>query len=402
MLYGILASASALLLTALLTAAVRAPALRFGIVERRRMRPVPLLGGVALVGGVGAMAWVGEWSGVAPLGVEGARLLVAGAAMGGLGLVGDLWGLPFVPRVVGIACAAGFVVPYEDVGVLGGVAGVVWIVLVVHGFKGLGRPDGVLGVVGVVTAFALSACAAAEVVDGLAALLSLLAAGLTGFLMQNWPPARVALGECGALFVGFLLAGGVVQVYAYARGHGVGIGAPFALTALVTADAVLVLVSRRLAGREPWRSGADHLAHRLRRLGLTPVGVVVVLGVCAVASAAVGVAVHMLWMRAGGVWWVVGGAVLVVAGLSRVPVYGVGARTRQACPVPAPSGAGDGLTSPSTVPGISLGAAPGAFPGTVRRRIAASGPGAVVAPGRCAARGHDGRSVDPGRHRHHG
>ncbi|MDX2826627.1 undecaprenyl/decaprenyl-phosphate alpha-N-acetylglucosaminyl 1-phosphate transferase, partial [Streptomyces ipomoeae] len=60
MLYGILASASALLLTALLTAAVRAPALRFGIVERRRMRPVPLLGGVALVGGVGAMAWVGE------------------------------------------------------------------------------------------------------------------------------------------------------------------------------------------------------------------------------------------------------------------------------------------------------------------------------------------------------
>ncbi|MGW0710951.1 undecaprenyl/decaprenyl-phosphate alpha-N-acetylglucosaminyl 1-phosphate transferase [Streptomyces sp. NPDC002643] len=338
MLYGILASASALVLTAVLAAVVRVPALRFGVVERRRMRPVPLLGGLAVIGGVGGVAWFGEWSGVAPLGVEGARLLVAGAAVGGLGLVGDLWGLPVVPRAVGIACAAAFVVPYEETGVLGGAAGVVWIVLVVHGFKGLGRPDGVLGVVGVVTAFALSACAAAEVVDGLAALLSVLAAALTGFLMRNWPPARVALGECGALFVGFLLAGGVVQVYAYAMEHGVGIGAPFALTALVSADAVLVVVSRRLAGRELWRSGPDHLAHRLRRLGLTPVGVVVVLGVAAVASVGVGVAVHMVWMAGSGVWWVVGCAVVVVAGLLRVQVYGVGPRPRRPYPFPSPGG----------------------------------------------------------------
>ncbi|WP_159770644.1 MraY family glycosyltransferase [Streptomyces sp. HM190] len=325
MLYGILAAASALLVTAVLTAAVRVPAQRFGIVERRRMRPVPLLGGVALVCGVGGVAWLGEWSGAAPLGAEAGRLLLAGVAVGGLGLIGDLWGLPWVPRVVGVACAAAFVVPYEEVGVLGGVGAVAWIVFAVHGFKGLGRPDGVLGVVGVVTAFGLSVCAAAEVLDGLAALCSVLAAGLTGFLMQNWPPARVALGECGALFVGFLLAGGVVQVYAYAAGHGVGIGGPFALTATATADAVLVLLSRRLAGRRSWRSGPDHLPHRLRRLGLTPVGVVVVVGVCAVASVVVGVAVHMLWMTAGGVWWVVGAAVVVVAGMSRVRVYGLGA-----------------------------------------------------------------------------
>ncbi|WP_107102836.1 MraY family glycosyltransferase, partial [Streptomyces torulosus] len=311
------------------TARVRVPAQRLGIVGRRRMRPVPLLGGVALLCGVGGVAWLGERSGVAPLGEEGGRLLLAGAAVGGLGLIGDLWGLPWVPRVVGVACAAAFVVPYEEVGVLGGAGAVAWIVFVVHGFKGLGRPDGVLGVVGVVTAFGLSVCAAAEVLDGLAALCSVLAAGLTGFLMQNWPPARVALGECGALFVGFLLAGGVVQVYAYAAGHGVGIGGPFALTVPATADAVLVLLSRRLAGREPWRSGPDHLPHRLRRLGLTPVGVAVVVGVCAVASVVVGVAVHMLWMKAGGVWWVAGTAVVVVAGMSRVRVYGLGAAGAQ-------------------------------------------------------------------------
>lgn len=355
MLYGILASASTLLLTAVLAAVVRAPSLRFGFVERRRARPVPLLGGVALVGAVGAVAWAGERTGLAPLGEEGGRLLVAGAAVAGLGLVGDLWRLPFVVRAVGVVAAAAYVMPYEDLGVLGGVLGVVWVVFVVHGFKGLGRTDGVLGVVGVVTAFALSACAAAEVVDGLAALLSVLAAGLTGFLMQNWPPARIVLGECGALFVGFLLAGGAVRVYAYAAQHGVGVAVPFALTALVTADAVLVLVSRRLAGRELWRSGPDHLAHRLRRLGLTPVGVVVVLGVCAVASVAVGVAVHMLWMKAGGVWWVVGAGVLVVAGLLRVPVYGLGGARTMSRP-----------RGPSTMSSGRAGGAGGAE-GSVRR-----------------------------------
>ncbi|MDX3646491.1 MraY family glycosyltransferase, partial [Streptomyces sp. MB09-02B] len=198
------------------------------------------------------------------------------------GLVGDVWRLPAVVRAAGVVVGAALVVPYHELGVLGGMVGVAWIVLVVHGFKGMGRSDGVLGVVGAVTAFALSGCAAAEVMDGLATLFSVLAAALTGFLMHNWPPARVVIGTAGALFVGFLLAGGVLHVYAV--GYGAGVGAPFALTAVATADAVLVLVSRKRAGRELWRGGPDHLAHRLRRIGLTPPGAVVALGVAAAGS----------------------------------------------------------------------------------------------------------------------
>ncbi|MEU5193546.1 MraY family glycosyltransferase [Streptomyces scabiei] len=318
MLYGILAAASALLLTAVLSAAVRVPALRLGIVERRRGRRVPVLGGVAVMAGVGAVAWAGEWSGVAPLGQEAGRLIVAGAGLGLLGLVGDVWRLPAVPAAAGVVAAAALVVPYHELGVLGGVCGIAWIALVVHGFKGMTRSDGALGVVGAVTAFALSGCAAAEVMDGLATLFSVLAAALTGFLMHNWPPARVVLGTCGALFVGFVLAGGVLHVYAV--GYGAGVGAPFALTAVATVDAVLVLVSRKRAGRELWRGGPDHLAHRLRRIGLTPPGVVVVLGALAAGSAGVGLAIHMLWTEPGTAWWVAGAAGVVVLGMLFVPV----------------------------------------------------------------------------------
>ncbi|MFM9692008.1 MraY family glycosyltransferase [Streptomyces europaeiscabiei] len=356
MLYGILAAASALLLTALLSAAVRVPALRLGIVERRRGRRVPLLGGVAVMAGVGAVAWVGERSGVAPLGGEAGWLIVVGAGLGVLGLVGDVWRLPAVVGAAGVVVAAALVVPYRDLGVLGGVSGVVWIVLVVHGFKGMTRSDGALGVVGAVTAFALSGCAAAEVMDGLATLFSVLAAALTGFLMHNWPPARVVLGTCGALFVGFVLAGGVLHVYAvgYGSGYGAGVGAPFALTAVATADVLLVLVSRKRAGRELWRGGPDHLAHRLRRIGLTPPGVVVVLGIAAAGSAGVGFAIHMLWTEPRSALWVAGAAGVVVLGMLFVPVGGARPAPASAGPatrsIPAATTRGPAPTAARAVP----------------------------------------------------
>ncbi len=330
MLYGILTAASALLLAAALAAAVRVPALRLGLVERRRARGVPLTGGVALVVATGAVAGAGAWAGGAPLGQDdGGRLLLAALGLAVLGLVADLRGprgLPFRVRAAGVAVAAAVVVPYGELGFLLALPSILWIVLVVHAFKGLGRCDGVLGTVGVVTAFAAGACAAAEVMDGLAALLSVLAAALTGVLMHNWPPARVVIGECGALFAGFMVAGGVVLVQG--AHDGAGLGVPFALTALVSADAVLVLVARRRAGRPLWRGAPDHLAHRLRLLGLTAQGAVLVLGAAALAAAAVGLSVHMLWMSPSAALWVAVVATAAVLGLLRVPVYGAGGTRR--------------------------------------------------------------------------
>ena len=152
-----------------------------------------------------------------------------------------------------------------------------WIVFVALGFTALDHADGLAGTVGVVTAFGAGACAAAEVMDAVAVLLSVLAAALTGFLMHNWHPARVGLGACGALFTGFVLASAAVATRA-GQELGSGAGVLFALTAVVAADVVLVVLARRLAGRPLLRAGPDHLAHRLRRLGLTPQGASVVAG----------------------------------------------------------------------------------------------------------------------------
>lgn len=326
MLYGIATAVIALLLAAVLSALLRGPALRLGLVDRRRVRPVPLLGGVAVVLSTCLVVAVGGWTEAAPLGDGVTRLLVASAGVAALGLAADLWRLRTPFLVVGTAAAAAFVVPYDETGLPAGIAAVVWIACAATAFRGLDHTDGLAGTVGVLTAFGAGACAAAEVMDDLVVVLSVLAAALTGFLMHNWHPARIAFGASGSLFTGFLLASAAVFIRS---GHDLvpSLAVLFALTATASADAVLVVLSRRLAGRPVLRRGPDHLAHRLRRLGPTPPGVAVLLGTGTFAAVLVGVLVHSGWAAPGNVLWVAGASLAVVLGLLRVPAYGPRRRT---------------------------------------------------------------------------
>jgi UDP-GlcNAc:undecaprenyl-phosphate GlcNAc-1-phosphate transferase len=139
----------------------------------------------------------------------------------------------------------------------------------------LDHADGVMGAVGVVTAFALGTCAVADVRDGLAALLCVLAAALTGFLMHNAAPARVTAGRGGALFTGFLPAAVAVLVLA-GRGPGTGGSVLAALSAVPVASLSRLRVARGLRG-----------------MGVTPRGVVVTVATLAAGAAVPGVLVFL-------------------------------------------------------------------------------------------------------------
>jgi UDP-GlcNAc:undecaprenyl-phosphate/decaprenyl-phosphate GlcNAc-1-phosphate transferase len=322
-LYGIAAATSALLLATLLAAVLRVPLLRAGVLDRRRARPVPLLGGAAVVTATCAVAGAGNWTGVVPLDDGTATLLYAAGGVAALGAVADVWRLRARFLAVGTAVAAALVVPYGETGVLAGAAAAGWIVAVTLAFRGLDHADGLAGSVGVVTAFGAGACAAAVLLDGLAVLLCVLAAALTGFLMHNWPPARAGLGASGSLFTGFLLASaGVLAGSGGGRGFAPGAAVLFGLGAVAVADTVLVTVSRVLSGRPLLRDGPDHVAHRLRRLGVTPAGAVVLVGVGVSAGVAVAVLIHTGWLGAGAALWAAGGALAAVLGLLRVSPYG--------------------------------------------------------------------------------
>ncbi|WP_320773538.1 undecaprenyl/decaprenyl-phosphate alpha-N-acetylglucosaminyl 1-phosphate transferase [Streptomyces sp. CRN 30] len=376
MLYGIAAATASFLLAALLAPLLRAPALRLGAVERRRRRcrrrrPLPLSGGIAVVAATGLVAGAGEWTGVVPLGPAVGALLAAGAGVALLGLAADVWRLRRRWQAAGTAVAAACVVPYEETGPAAGALAVAWIVLVALAFQGLDHADGLAGAVGVVTAFGLAVCAGAELLDGLAVLLCALAAALAGFLPHNWAPARTGLGASGALSAGFVLAAAAVFTRAghgaghgagHEAGHGVGSTAAvlFALAAPAVADVALVLLSRRLAGRHPLRPATDHLAHRLRRLGLTARGAALLPAVGTFGSVLVGVLVHTGRLGGNAVLWVAGVAIVGVLGLVRVGRPYASRRRRRAsrgvraAAAPAPlravvgTPAGDGFPRPAS------------------------------------------------------
>ncbi|OSP44946.1 undecaprenyl-phosphate alpha-N-acetylglucosaminyl 1-phosphate transferase, partial [Streptomyces sp. 13-12-16] len=121
MLYGIAAAATSLLLSALLAELLRVPALRLGIVDRRRRLALPLSGGTAVVLATVLVAGLGDRAGYAPLGTGIGRLLAAGAWIGVLGLAADVWRLRWWVPLAGTAVAAALVVPYAETGVVRGV-----------------------------------------------------------------------------------------------------------------------------------------------------------------------------------------------------------------------------------------------------------------------------------------
>ncbi|MFD8774745.1 MraY family glycosyltransferase [Streptomyces sp. NPDC059916] len=323
--YGIAAAATALLVASALTALLRIVALRTGFTVRRigrTGRRTPRLGGAAVATVTAAVTTVGASTGLAPLDSGTLTLLIAAGAVAALGFLDDVRPVGARARVVVEAGAATFVVHAAQLGFLVGALAVLWIIFVTNACRLIDTSDGVLGTVAVVTALGLSACAAAGGLGPLAAVLGVLAAALTGFLMHNWYPARMHLGGCGALFTGFLLASAAVLVNAGAEALP-GAGSLFAVTVVVTADAALVAVSRRRAGRPLLQGGADHIAHRLRRLGLTPTGVAVVLGVASLAGAVTALLLHDGTLGPLAALWPVCAAAGSVAGLLRVPVYGV-------------------------------------------------------------------------------
>ncbi|MGV4888669.1 undecaprenyl/decaprenyl-phosphate alpha-N-acetylglucosaminyl 1-phosphate transferase [Streptomyces sp. NWU49] len=319
MLYGIAAATTALLLAALLTELLRPPALRLGLLDRRRRRAVPLSGGAAVASATVLVAAAGDATGVAPLGAGIGTLLVAGACVGALGLAVDVWRLKWWVPLAGTTAAAAVVVPFEETGVPGGLLAVGWVAGLTAAFRGLDHADGLAGTVGVVTAFGAAVCAAAELMDGIMVLLSVLAAALAGFLVHNRHPARAGLGACGSLFTGFVLASAVVFVRA---GHGMGAsaGVLFALTAVACADVALVVLARWPARRPLACGGPDHLGHRLRRLGVAPRAVTVLLGTGALGGVVAGVCAHTGWASGGVVLWAAAVAVVVVLALARVSV----------------------------------------------------------------------------------
>jgi UDP-GlcNAc:undecaprenyl-phosphate GlcNAc-1-phosphate transferase len=147
----------------------------------------------------------------------------------------------------------------------------VWIVLVINILNFLDNMDGAAaGIAAIVAAILFTAAVSAQVFVGALALIFI--GALLGFLVFNFPPAKIFMGDAGSLPLGFILALLTLKTTYYhqaASGPWYPVLIPVISMAVPLYDFLSVTFLRISQGKSPFVGDTQHFSHRLRKLGLT-------------------------------------------------------------------------------------------------------------------------------------
>lgn len=294
--------------------------------------PVPYLGGLAIILGFCLAVAAGAFLSTRDLFPRDLLpILVGGVVLGMVGLADDLWGLPAWPRILVEIAVAAFV---WWVGVRISIFGepgidalitVFWIVGITNAFNLLDNMDGLAAGVGAIAAFFFFLPAAVNGQFLVASLAAALAGCALGFVWHNFHPAKIFMGDAGALFLGFLLSILGIKIRFPENEIEATLWVPVLIVGLAIFDTCLVVVSRLRDGRPVFEAARDHASHRLASLGLSIRQSVLVLYLAAACMGYVGFAVSLSPPEPA--WMLIGllGALALLSGvlLLRVPVEAV-------------------------------------------------------------------------------
>ncbi len=291
--------------------------------DRWHQTPTPTYGGVGVLAGLavgGAIAGAldpASWP-----------VLSAGLALFVVGWFDDLMPMSALAKMVSsLAVAAFFVFTLSTLHdatpahAALTITAVLWVGGLVNAINLLDNIDGLAGGVTAIAALGLAVAFGPELGPALVALLVCLAGGLLGFLVWNWNPAKIFMGNCGSLAIGGLIA--AAATVGISRAGSVTAAAAAALVLVVPLfDSAFVVLLRRLAGRSTTRGNIDHTSHRLVSAGFSDRTAVALLYGLGAIGAAAGATVRLhpgaAWPLAAGV-----GIAALMGGLSlaRVPAY---------------------------------------------------------------------------------
>ena len=317
----VLLGLSAFAITGLLTWPVRALAIRLGAMDapnltrKTQAEPVPYLGGVAIALGVSFTAFATVFVGAENFAGENndqlkdlaLTVLLPALALGAMGLIDDLRSLSPWPRLI-VQTAIGTVVAFVIVnsGTIGTPFGdadagngswlntlvtIVWIVGICNSINFFDNLDGAAsGAVAIASlgVFFIAFDRGQELVSA----LSIVTAGATiGFLLWNKSPAKIYMGDAGALFLGIIISVATIRLNPGITPTWHSLAIPVMLLAVPLLDTCVAVFSRLSRGLSPLTGGKDHLSHRLVRGGLTRPQAAISLwsasGVCALFALAV-------------------------------------------------------------------------------------------------------------------
>ena len=302
---------AAFALTGLLTWPVRALAIRLGAMDapnlarKTQAEPIPYLGGVAIALGVTLTTLAAVYVGGNKNGENAGQLkdlaltvLLPALILGVMGSIDDLRSLSPWPRliaqsVVGTVVALVIVnsgttgTPFGT-STLNTAVSIFWIVGICNSINFFDNLDGAAS--GAVAIAALGVFFIAfDRSQELVSALSIVTAGATiGFLMWNKSPAKIYMGDAGALFLGIIISVATIRLNPGIEPTWKSLTIPAVLLAVPLLDTCVAVFSRLARGVSPLTGGKDHLSHRLVRAGLTRPMAAITLwaasGVCAVIA----------------------------------------------------------------------------------------------------------------------
>ena len=274
-------------LTGLLTWPVRLLAIRIGAVDKPNLErktqkaPVPYLGGASIAIAVTVLAYAGVVASDFtttnfPL---ASYVLIPALVMGAMGLIDDLRALPALPRLIvqtAIAIAVSLVlihtntvgVAFDDSIINRGLT-IFWIVGICNSINFFDNLDGgAAGTVAVVT-FGIFYIAYNQGQESVSALAITTAGATLGFLIWNKQPAKIYMGDAGALFLGVVISVLTIRVNPGIQPSWKSLALMPILLAVPILDTTVAVTSRSYRRLSPLTGGKDHLSHRLVRKGLT-------------------------------------------------------------------------------------------------------------------------------------
>ena len=303
---GLLAFFIALFASMMLAVPVRELALRVGMVDlpgprKVHLQPIPLLGGLAMYGGV-MLAIIFAFDGAAR--AQSAGIVTGATLVAAVGFLDDRgWlhhqiklfvGMPLAACILlfsGIhAQAFELFVPGRAGYLLDAALTIFWVVAITASFSILDHMDGLCAGVAATASFffALLAFLNGQIV--VSTLAAAVFGAATGFLRWNFKPAKIFMGDGGAMFLGFLMATLGLKLRLSAGNHASALLAPLLILGVTIFDTTLVTISRSRRGLLPFATpGKDHAAHRLSNLGLGQRGAVLTLYLLGAVSGALAV-----------------------------------------------------------------------------------------------------------------
>jgi UDP-GlcNAc:undecaprenyl-phosphate GlcNAc-1-phosphate transferase len=273
MIYGF----TAVVVSAALTFAMRSFAIRNGYVakpksDRWHKKPTAMFGGIAIFASTVALYLL-----FVPKTYE-ANVIVAGSTfLFVVGLIDDIRGIKPYQKLIGQLIGAAMIVSlglklpltgFElvDIGIT-----IFWLIGITNAVNLLDNMDGLAAGIATIAATTLAFGFASNGQTAELLFISIFIGSLLGFLIFNFNPASIFMGDCGSMFIGFLLASSVMLGQAGGRSRGILtiLAVPVLILFVPIFDTTLVTIIRKAWGRKASTGGRDHTSHRLVALGLS-------------------------------------------------------------------------------------------------------------------------------------